>query len=246
MKIYNSKNLSIIKRGNSLIQKWKSSELTVEDLQTEFKTFLSFYEKIRPQSVLWLQENFKFQIPPSLYEWIENDIVKRQYETGLKNIVFTVSPDMLSHLSVISSFGKIQSLIQPVFFVDENQANVFLEKKATEKREFDYSVKKINNKAKIEIDIDFDLLPKVLSELENVKKDQQFIDENITKIKSLTPKEMEVFKLISNGYSSKEISIKLFVEVSTIASHRKNIIKKLNIKRPVDWFVISKAFNLLD
>jgi len=52
--------------------------------------------------------------------------------------------------------------------------------------------------------------------------------------------------LIANGYSSKEIAIKLYIETSTVDTHRKNIIKKLNIKRSIDWFFIAKAFSFLD
>jgi len=246
MKIYKSKNISIIQRDDMLIQEWENCELTVEDFQKELKTFLSFYEKTRPKSVLWLQENFKFQIPPALYEWIENDIVKRQYETGLENLAFTVSSDMLSHLSVMSSFEKIESVIQPNFFTDRNSAENFLSKEVIIKNKLKYTVEKLDNIAKIEVELNFDLIPKVILELNNIEKEQRFIDENIIKVRSLTVREMGVFRLIANGYSSKEIAIKLYIETSTVDTHRKNIIKKLNIKRSIDWFFIAKAFSFLD
>lgn len=245
MKIYSSNNLSIYKRDHMLIQEWEDVDLSIDDFQTELKTFLSFYEVIRPQSVLWLQENFKLQIPKSLYQWIENDIVKRQHETGLKNIAFTVSSDMLSHLSVMASFEKTDSVIQPNFFTDKNAAKNHLNKDVFTQKKLEYSVQKLDGEAKIEIELNFDLLPKVILELDNIKKEQRVIDENIIKMNSLTLREMEIFKLIANGYSSKEISIKLYIETSTISTHRKNIIKKLNIKRSVDLFIIARAFNLL-
>lgn len=246
MKIYESENISIRQRDNMLIQEWTDNNLSLDDFQKELKTFLSFYEKIRPKSVLWLQENFKLQIPPALYEWIENDIVKRQFETGMTNLGFTVSSDMLSHLSVMASFEKVESVIQPNFFTDRNVAESFLDKEIEKKSKLEYSVKHNGDKAKIDIDLDYELLPKVIYQLKSIEKQQQFIEDNLSKIKSLTVREMEIFRLIVNGYCSKEIAIKLFIETSTISTHRKNIIKKLAIKKPMDWFIIARAFNLLD
>jgi len=65
-------------------------------------------------------------------------------------------------------------------------------------------------------------------------------------IKSLTERELEVFCLIANGYKSKQISDHFFIEVSTVASHRKSIIKKLGIEKSVDWFLIAFAFGMID
>ena len=45
----------------------------------------------------------------------------------------------------------------------------------------------------------------------------------------LTKREMEVFQLIAEGLTSKEISQKLFLSISTVNSHRMNIMKKLDI-----------------
>jgi len=117
MEIYSSNNLTITHRNNMLIQEWITDDLSTEDFQAELKTYLSFYDKVRPNSVLWHQENFKLHIPPNLYNWIENGIVKRQYETGMQNLGLTVSGDMMSHLSVMDFFEKTQSVIQPFFLL---------------------------------------------------------------------------------------------------------------------------------
>ena len=47
--------------------------------------------------------------------------------------------------------------------------------------------------------------------------------------KKLTERELEIAYLISQGLKSSEISEKLFLSVSTVATHRKHIFKKLNI-----------------
>ena len=46
----------------------------------------------------------------------------------------------------------------------------------------------------------------------------------------LTRREIEVLKLIAEGLTNQEIADKLFVSVSTVDSHRKNLISKLHAK----------------
>jgi DNA-binding NarL/FixJ family response regulator len=46
----------------------------------------------------------------------------------------------------------------------------------------------------------------------------------------LTRREIEVLKLIAEGLTNQEIADKLFVSASTVDSHRKNLISKLNAK----------------
>ncbi|NOX64571.1 MAG: response regulator transcription factor [Chlorobi bacterium] len=46
----------------------------------------------------------------------------------------------------------------------------------------------------------------------------------------LTPREVEIVGLISKGLTSKVVAEKLFISEFTVIKHRKNIIKKLNVK----------------
>jgi len=46
----------------------------------------------------------------------------------------------------------------------------------------------------------------------------------------LTRREVEVLKLIAEGLTNQEIADKLFVSASTIDSHRKNLLSKLQVK----------------
>lgn len=50
---------------------------------------------------------------------------------------------------------------------------------------------------------------------------------------SITDRELEILKLISLEYSGKEISEALFISVNTVETHRKNLLKKLNIKTTI-------------
>ena len=49
----------------------------------------------------------------------------------------------------------------------------------------------------------------------------------------LTKREMEILKLICDGYSSKDIGEKLFISINTVETHRKRILMKLNVKNSV-------------
>jgi len=49
-------------------------------------------------------------------------------------------------------------------------------------------------------------------------------------LSELTARELEVFRLMGKGYSSKEISEQLHLSIKTIGTHRENIKTKLHIK----------------
>jgi DNA-binding CsgD family transcriptional regulator len=46
----------------------------------------------------------------------------------------------------------------------------------------------------------------------------------------LTAREKEIMQMVSQGFSSKEIASKLFISKHTVESHRKRILRKLNVK----------------
>ena len=46
---------------------------------------------------------------------------------------------------------------------------------------------------------------------------------------SISERELEVIKLISEGYTNKEIADKLFLSAHTVTTHRKNIMNKLGV-----------------
>ncbi|MCF2874957.1 MULTISPECIES: response regulator [unclassified Tenacibaculum] len=61
-----------------------------------------------------------------------------------------------------------------------------------------------------------------------------YINENVTIGKSekiiLSNREKEILHLIANGNTSKEIAEALFIAKTTVDTHRKNMIRKLNLK----------------
>lgn len=56
-------------------------------------------------------------------------------------------------------------------------------------------------------------------------------------LEELSTRELQVLELIVKGKSSKEISEELFLSHHTVNSHRKNILKKLNLKSPAELII---------
>jgi DNA-binding NarL/FixJ family response regulator len=50
----------------------------------------------------------------------------------------------------------------------------------------------------------------------------------------LTPRELEILKLIAEAYTSKEIAETLFISVKTVERHRANILEKLGMRDRVE------------
>ena len=56
---------------------------------------------------------------------------------------------------------------------------------------------------------------------------------NPATIQHLTEREIEILKLIALEYSSNEIAEKLFITISTVETHRRNLFQKLNVKSAI-------------
>jgi len=69
------------------------------------------------------------------------------------------------------------------------------------------------------------LLPKLLEQYNNFAQ-------NTKTLKRLSKRENEIFNLVGIGYTTKEISSRLLIKEDTVSTHRKNIVKKLNISGP--------------
>jgi two-component system, NarL family, invasion response regulator UvrY len=58
-------------------------------------------------------------------------------------------------------------------------------------------------------------------------------------INSLTSREYQILKLISQQYTTKKISKTLFISPSTVETHRKNLIKKLNVTNSIGLVIFA-------
>ena len=84
---------------------------------------------------------------------------------------------------------------------------------------------------------------KVLKIITTNLQDSKLIDRELSQIST---REIEVLKLIAMEYSTNEIADKLFVSVNTIESHRKSLMKKLDVKNVVGLIKFAMRHKLVD
>lgn len=64
--------------------------------------------------------------------------------------------------------------------------------------------------------------------------------------RALTPRELEILRLICRGRSSREIAVALDVSVNTVAVHRANIMNALDIHKTAELVVYAISHGLLE
>jgi len=64
-------------------------------------------------------------------------------------------------------------------------------------------------------------------------------------INSLTKREYQILKLIALEYTTKKICETLFISISTVETHRKNLLKKLKVKNSVGLALFALKNNII-
>ncbi|MBU2940579.1 LuxR C-terminal-related transcriptional regulator [Lacinutrix sp. C3R15] len=245
MNLYTSKYLTIHKRDPILAQKWTGEKLNATIFKREMLEFQKIFEIVQPKCLLWNHENFDYTVPKELYSWIDTNISQKQIPYGLVNIAFTVSKDVISHMSVTDSIEKHpREGITPKYFLFEEEAEKYLLSDLKNKTNGNLMKESTNNPF-ISLDIAFSDLQLTKGAIENLKEELLFAKINKEKFNSLTQRELDVFKQIVLGKSNKETASVLFISSTTVATHRKHIIKKLHLNSFYDWFMYAKAFSVI-
>jgi len=108
-----------------------------------------------------------------------------------------------------------------------------------------------NVKAFVHKTSDFDTLKEAI---DLVMKNQIFLPEEFKHLNSpykpvinyqLTEREIEIVDLIANEKTSSEIADKLFISLSTVESHRKNIFNKLRVKNVAGMVLVATRIGYL-
>ena len=63
--------------------------------------------------------------------------------------------------------------------------------------------------------------------------------------KNISARELEILKLIALEYSTDEISEALFISANTVNTHRKNLIRKINVKSSIGLVTYAIKHNLI-
>lgn len=76
--------------------------------------------------------------------------------------------------------------------------------------------------------------------------DEDYNDARPETIEHLTAREIEVLKLITQEQSTAEIADKLFISISTVETHRANLMKKLGVKSAIGMVKFAIKHGLVD
>lgn len=82
----------------------------------------------------------------------------------------------------------------------------------------------------------------LISETEN---NHYFIDDFMKKFQ-LTKREVEIIRMIEKEFTSKEIGDNLYISEFTVGTHRRNIMKKLEVKNVAGLMKIAQQFGIAD
>lgn len=65
-------------------------------------------------------------------------------------------------------------------------------------------------------------------------------------LEALTPREIEILRLIVQGYTNRQMADKLSISIRTVESHRGNLMNKLDMRSRVDLVRYATEHNLVD
>jgi DNA-binding CsgD family transcriptional regulator len=253
MEIYCSPYLTITyeRDNNRFVSLWKSSPTTVEIFKKEMLEYLTALERLNPNQIIWLQQNYTFQIDDETKLWVEENIMKPRFEAGyisqsqdgFHHIAFVVGRDVLAHIMVMNVFDeKSRSVFKPKHFATEKDARNWLNREIlakvyddeTQKQEITYKGIDKDGNTIIEIKKSASEIDSTLKSLKTILEENDFIKNNIEKYSSLSKREKETLKFIIKGYKNRQISEKMSISSNTVRTHRNRIWKKLDIRQSSD------------
>jgi DNA-binding CsgD family transcriptional regulator len=246
MNIYQSEFLIIAKEGDTLIQSWTDKHLDVNDFKLELIRFMTFFHKLKPKEVLVDVKKCRLVIPKTLDSWMAETVLILISKKGIKNLAFTIAEDSAVHLAIATSLDKAKPIIQSTYFSDlERARSHFKKKEQTRQPKFEYQTDSNTDSIEIDLNIHANDLPRFLTSMKQIEIDNEFAKDHFEQYNSLTYREVEILKLIASGKTNKQIGKDLFIEESSVKSHRKNIKVKLNITSSFDIYQFARCFKLI-
>jgi DNA-binding CsgD family transcriptional regulator len=97
----------------------------------------------------------------------------------------------------------------------------------------------------IGMSIPIDSVLEMAQKAQRILSEKNYMHENIHLFESLTKREKELLKFFALGFTNDAISKELFISVETVATHRKNIKRKLGCKTNYDCTHFAQVFNLI-
>jgi DNA-binding CsgD family transcriptional regulator len=248
MNIYKSNFLSIRKEDETLIQTWTDNKLDATDYQQELYNFMDLFYKIRPKKLLWDTKRCTLAIPAELDNWMGEKILIPIYKKGIRELIFTIPEDIAVHLSIVASLEKASEIIRPIYFLDFNEATLYPLHNSTASINtptFNCRLNTELNSFDVNLNVTPNDLPRLLHSINQIEIENQFLTQNKDRYNSLTMREIQIFKFIVVGKTNRQIGLELFIEESSVKTHRKRIKEKLNIKSNYDLYQYARCFHII-
>ena len=140
------------------------------------------------------------------------------------------------HVIVLSSYDSIK-LVKDILKIG---AKSFVPKKSAG----EHIVTAIRQVAKGELYFTDDVKEKMMNAIMGNPEHSEENSEGML-INSLTKREYQILKLIALEYTTKKICDTLFISVSTVETHRKNLLKKLKVKNSVGLALFALKNNII-
>ncbi|WP_139959625.1 helix-turn-helix domain-containing protein [Flavicella sediminum] len=259
MKIYSGPylNVKFEKKNNRFINSWRTPPDSVESFKKELLAYRSALEEVNPIQIIWLQQNFKFNIDDATKLWVEENILKPRYEAGYvvsdedgyHPIAFVVGQDILSHMEVMGVFDEPSpSVFKPKHFATEKEAEDWLDNSFStdtienEKTEIIFKGLGDNGKAILEVRSPTSEIVHTIKSFKTILEENEFMKSHVDKYASLSKREIEVLSLLGKGVKHQEIADQLFVSIHTVRVHLKNLKQKLEVKSNSELFQYFTAF----
>lgn len=83
------------------------------------------------------------------------------------------------------------------------------------------------------------------TKVQRLLDENNFLRNNSKLMNSLTKRETEILTLVATGLNTEKIANKMFLSKETVATHRKNIKRKLGFKSNYDFTSFAQAFDLI-
>lgn len=99
--------------------------------------------------------------------------------------------------------------------------------------------------ALLNIGIRINSITKVTMKMIRSIEETDYMRRNYKRFSQLTAREREIITLLALGQQNNEIADQLFISKATVEQHRKNLKRKLEIKRFIDLIRFAQAFDLI-
>lgn len=127
----------------------------------------------------------------------------------------------------------------PIIFIS-GHADVPMTVRAMKNGAVDFLTKPFNNQY---------LLETIQDTLhKNLQTQKSMIEKNevLNRLRTLTPRELEIMSAVTNGQLTKTIASKLNISIHTVELHRSNIMKKIKVKTATELTKLVMQYNIFD